>query len=842
LVALALAGMILVHGASAEPASPVQGFNIDALSCIGATDPFTLTGSEGTGLPIDCPAENLAVNGAGTEDVTTAILIKSGNRIGLPFTYTGPGWGTPVNNDDLAVMGNVKSYIDAFCDGNFDIFASTVNNATGENFTDAGTVFDATSGPGNDPATSGPDYVDETYLNALVPPTGVMSRTARYRADVKRLWLDVAGANFGFALPDTTPLNAVILHPTWAPAGAQVSVTLLGGAPAPPSESFICLDSPQSSISTLTEASGAVSNPTSPGLYARWTTELSAADPALNQSTFKLITSCKHIGGTVPDADDDCLSDAADADDADPDQDNDGLLDGIEAAWGSSQTSADSDGDLRSDLEEMVGPSQFLTNPNVANTDSEGANDTGYVLDAADDGVPDAPDLNNDGVDDGTLGDASTACSADSDTDAGVLHRNCTWLLVDDGAGGSVGGFDKVEGGDPCPNNSAGGATNTDGGFAGGDPYGDGCDGDDDADGLVDPIDGGGSSLYFKNANVANRCTLDSASATLIAGLSPTDPDSDGDGYLDGVECSFRSNPGLATGASSTPNRMPASDADGDFLNLEQERFYRTYNFSGGASEDFEPDGVTGLDDIDADGDGLSDSCEALVTGTSPFKLDSDDDGTSDAAETGFFGSLPLGNGTLGGVGSSAHDLTVPASKLAGCGLDGDHDGLADATELAGAPCASATGATSVNYDFTWVGGKATSWDTDGDGVLDGAECALGTNPNSAASKPTTVACGGTGDTDGDGLKDAWETCKWGTLPTVGNTNSDGDDIGGDCKEAADIDGDKNVTFPGDVLGVAGMFFGGVQDVSADLDGDNNITFPGDVLGSAGYFFGATCL
>ena len=45
------------------------------------------------------------------------------------------------------------------------------------------------------------------------------------------------------------------------------------------------------------------------------------------------------------------------------------------------------------------------------------------------------------------------------------------------------------------------------------------------------------------------------------------------------------------------------------------------------------------------------------------------------------------------------------------------------------------------------------SWDTDNDGVLDGVECQLGTNPRSAASKPTTSPpCGGDADCRLDGL------------------------------------------------------------------------------------------
>ena len=92
------------------------------------------------------------------------------------------------------------------------------------------------------------------------------------------------------------------------------------------------------------------------------------------------------------------------------------------------------------------------------------------------------------------------------------------------------------------------------------------------------------------------------------------------------------------------------------------------------------------------------------------------------------------------------------------------------------------------------------SWDTDNDGVLDGVECALGHNPRNAADRPSEAECGGTGDTDGDGLLNAWETCKWGTDPT--KVDSDGDGIG-DCIEAASTDGNGTVDFGGDGLNSA---------------------------------------
>jgi hypothetical protein len=106
-------------------------------------------------------------------------------------------------------------------------------------------------------------------------------------------------------------------------------------------------------------------------------------------------------------------------------------------------------------------------------------------------------------------------------------------------------------------------------------------------------------------------------------------------------------------------------------------------------------------------------------------------------------------------------DLTWPNSDLTGdnCGdTDKDNDGLSDATETGGPPCAAASAPT-----------DPLSRDSDGDGVLDGAECSLGTDPASALSKPPVAP---PGDTDHDGLTDAYEV-SIGTDPTKPDTDGD---------------------------------------------------------------------
>jgi hypothetical protein len=135
------------------------------------------------------------------------------------------------------------------------------------------------------------------------------------------------------------------------------------------------------------------------------------------------------------------------------------------------------------------------------------------------------------------------------------------------------------------------------------------------------------------------------------------------------------------------------------------------------------------------------------------------------------------------------------------------------------------------------------SWDTDNDAALDGVECGLAHNPRDRTDRPSTAECGGTGDSDGDGLRDAWETCGWGTSPYLTDTDNDGL---GDCKEAADVDGNGLVDFGGDTLYYARaallprVSFGRTMDF--DINKDGLVDFGADVLGVAKYALGIeTC-
>jgi streptogramin lyase len=171
------------------------------------------------------------------------------------------------------------------------------------------------------------------------------------------------------------------------------------------------------------------------------------------------------------------------------------------------------------------------------------------------------------------------------------------------------------------------------------------------------------------------------------------------------------------------------------------------------------------------------------------------------------------------GVGIPGDDATVPNSDpFDTCDSpDADHDGLPDASD----PHPGGD----ITYDDNNNGimcptdpaDNGPSWDFNCNGKRDGMEgsCPLAVNPR--------------GDDDGDGLLNTWEVCKWGTDPTVIDSDGDGR---GDCQEAADVDGNGVVNYGGDAIDVAkaallpcpgSTCFG--KDGDFDIDGNSVVDF-----------------
>ena len=192
-------------------------------------------------------------------------------------------------------------------------------------------------------------------------------------------------------------------------------------------------------------------------------------------------------------------------------------------------------------------------------------------------------------------------------------------------------------------------------------------------------------------------------------------------------------------------------------------------------------------------------------------------------------GPPPSGTGGIGnGAGIAGDDATIPNGDPFGdvCDDDLDNDGISNAMDAD-------------------PGGDIT-YDDDNDGNP-GSGCLMGTDTDPGEDGPSWDAncdnklhgwvgsCGSTtADTDSDGLKDAWENCKWGTNPGV--IDSDGDTLG-DCKEAADVNGNGFVDFVGDTIAYAKAAllspaaFG--KDGDFDINGDGVIDFVGDVIQDA---------
>ncbi len=131
--------------------------------------------------------------------------------------------------------------------------------------------------------------------------------------------------------------------------------------------------------------------------------------------------------------------------------------------------------------------------------------------------------------------------------------------------------------------------------------------------------------------------------------------------------------------------------------------------------------------------------------------------------------------------GRTYNDITRANSDGLGdvCDGDDDNDGIADASEASGVAC-------------TGIATDALLPDTDGDRVLDGVECQLGTSPVAAnpVGDPLLAICKDPTNSDADGVIAGREYCYYGTSDN--NPNSDGDNCS-DRREIASINADLTV-------------------------------------------------
>lgn len=415
--------------------------------------------------------------------------------------------------------------------------------------------------------------------------------------------------------------------------------------------------------------------------------------------------------------------------------------------------SQDTDGDGLLDDDET---NNTGTDPNNPDTDGDGYNDGGEVNIGSDPLDPCDPNPNSpacDGDGDGLPNDDEATNGTDpnsADTDGDGVTDGEEVLGTDDPTTPytPTGTSDPLDPCDPLPTNIA-------------------CDGDSDG---------------IPNDDEATN------------GTDPDNPDTDGDGVLDGEEVFGVDNPGtpyIPVGTSDPLNpcdplpTSPTCDQDGDGLDNGDE----VDNGTDPTNPDTDGDGLTdgeevfGVDDpstpavptessdpldpcdpfetsptCDQDGDGVVNGDEATA-GTDPTNPDTDGDGVTDGEEV-----LGVDDNGTPYIPTGTSDPLDPCDPLpTSIACDADGDGL-------------------PNDDEATNGTDPQNPDTDGDGVTDGEEV-LGVDDPSTPYNPTGTSdpldpcdplnTSPTCDEDGDGLPYTGEVLN-GTDPNSPDTDGDG--------------------------------------------------------------------
>ena len=510
---------------------------------------------------------------------------EDGSVIATSLTYTTRLVNTPPAANNTTV-GDIKADIDLFCDGALDrLGLSNISKQTDPNFR---AVVEA----GPNPAA----YPDFGYGENLI--TGIE-----------------LGGGPAVPLPNPTTLSFNTFKPAFSPVASNTIATLavVGGDPVPPSIP-LCLQGPQrattnspgtcgagvppitacaASSATVcgTQAPGTGCNPyTNPatGFVLYWSLYIGGADYfdglvqfgptggtnersgiAVPANTLRNVQ-CTEIAGAP-----DCPIGAA----LWTDGDGDGLPNLVETEWGSDPTKADSDttchgvggfvGDGVTDFEEMAA----MSNPLEIDTDGDGScyNGTTVTNSNRTDGSDNCPNIDNDA----TTARPSDANQADTDMDG----------------------------------------------------VGNACDIDDDQDAIIDDADDEVYMAFINDINpdpttvtpglncrawseiAGGNVALDITSAeadALKITLDPLTDDDDGDGIIDGHECSLGSAPGNDAGGTlegvcvgSTPAGAPCA---GSVKFAGPKGVLATISASGATSRPELQDGAV----ADEDGDGNS--------------------------------------------------------------------------------------------------------------------------------------------------------------------------------------------------------------------------------------------
>lgn len=496
------------------------------------------------------------------------------------------------------------------------------------------------------------------------------------------------------------------------------------------------------------------------------TVEFRIADGAENSAFIDLVQlhclACTEIfsdrdGDGVADAEDAFPNDATEwsdndgdgtGDNADLDDDNDGLSDLIETALSLNPLLTDTDGDGVADgdedsdsdgianlLEIQLGLDPTSRLDLSTDSDGDGLFNVAEVLlhgthplnpDTDGDGLPDGHELDiglsptNEDTDENGVADGDEDQDSDGLSNGRELSLGTSAINADSDGDGLQDGLEIALSLNPLKQDT------DDNGTVDGDE-------DSDGDGLTNALElahGLNPADATDAAQDSDGDGLSNKSELLNHHTDPRDADSDNDGLPDGIEVSLALNPNA--GDSDGDGTADADeDSDGD-----------------GLSNGDEIDAGTALGNADSDADGLSDGLE-LALGLNPLDPDTDGNGTADGDEDsdadGLSNALEL-----------AHNFD-PANP-ADAEEDADNDGLSNRDELL-----------QHNSD-------PNNADSDGDQLPDGLEVGLGLDPSETDSDSDGVGDADE-DFDADGLSNIAEV-RGGTDPAKADSDGDGLDDG----------------------------------------------------------------
>ncbi|ALM48519.1 hypothetical protein AMR72_06155 [Flavobacterium psychrophilum] len=542
------------------------------------------------------------------------------------------------------------------------------------------------------------------------------------------------------------------------------------------------------------------------------------------------------------------------------DQDSDGLTNTQEAGIGTNPLVADTDGDTINDGAEVAAGSNPLDPCSPVPS-------AGCPTDDDHDGVPAVtdPDDTNPCIPNPLAG----LCDQDNDGLTNLQEASAgTNPIIADTDGDTIpDGVEVTSGSDPLnacsPNLNSPLCDQDNDGLTNQDEVANGTNptvADTDGDGILDGAEvlAGSDPLSPCSPNpLSSLCDQDGDGLTnaqeAALGTNPTIADTDGDTISDGAEFASGSNPLNPC----SPNANSAlCDQDNDGLTNQDE----AANGTNPTVADTDGDGIldgaevaAGSDPLspcspnplsplcDQDGDGLTNAQEAAL-GTNPLVADTDGDTIPDGAEV-ISGSNPL-NACSPNTNSAACDqdndgLTNDQETVNGTNptvADTDGDGILDGAEVTAgsdplSPCSpnllsplcDQDGDGLTNAQEAILGTNPTVADTDGDGIPDGAEVTAGSNPLSACSPNANFP---TCDQDNDGLSNADEAAL-GTNPNAADTDGDGINDGAEVTAGSDPLSacSPNANFAscdqdGDGLTNAQEIALGTNPTVADTDGD----------------------